>query len=229
MINKICQGIEDAVAGIEDGAVILVGGFGNAGEPIALLNALAARKPRELTIVSNNAGSGDEGIGQLILGGCVKKFICSFPRVTGADAFDKMYEEGLLELELTPQGTLAERIRAAGAGIPGFYTATAFGTPLAEGKPTMEFDGNQFVLERAIQADVALIKAKTADRWGNLAYTGTARNFNPIMAMAAKRTIAQVSEIIDPDPLDPEYIVTPGIFVERVVAVADDLREEGRQ
>jgi 3-oxoadipate CoA-transferase alpha subunit len=219
MIDKICQGVQDAVAGIADGSVILVGGFGNAGEPVALLNALAETNPRELTIVSNNAGSGDEGIGQLILGGCVRKFICSFPRVTGADAFDKMYEEGKLELELTPQGTLAERIRAAGAGIPGFYTRTSVDTPLAEGKEVREFAGLDYVLEEAIYGDVALVKAAVGDRWGNLTYTMSSRNFNPVMAMGAETTIAQVSEIVDLGGIDPEQVITPSIFVDKVVEV----------
>jgi len=219
MIDKFCQGVEDAVAGIADGSVVLVGGFGNAGEPIALLNALAENKPRALTIVSNNAGSGDEGIGQLILGGCVKKFICSFPRVTGADAFDKMYEQGLIELEITPQGTLAERIRAAGAGIPGFYTRTSVDTPLAEGKEVRDFAGLDYVLEEAIYGDVALVKAAVGDRWGNLTYTMSSRNFNPVMAMGAKTTIAQVSEIVDLGGIDPEQVITPSIFVDKVVEV----------
>jgi len=221
MIDKRCQGVEDAVAGIADGSVILVGGFGNAGEPVSLLNALAKTKPRELTIVSNNAGSGDEGIGQLILGGCVRKFICSFPRVTGADAFDKLYERGEIELEITPQGTLAERIRAAGAGIPGFYTRTSVDTPLAEGKEVREFAGLDYVLEKAIFGDVALVKATMGDRWGNLTYTMSSRNFNPVMAMGARTTIAQVSEIVDLGGIQPEQVITPSIFVDKVVKVED--------
>jgi 3-oxoadipate CoA-transferase alpha subunit len=219
MIDKRCQGVADAVAGIPDGAVILVGGFGNAGEPVALLNALAETKPRELTIVSNNAGSGDQGIGQLILGGCVRKFICSFPRVAGADAFDRLYEKGEIELEITPQGTLAERIRAAGAGIPGFYTRTSVDTPLAEGKEVRAFAGLDYVLEEAIYGDVALVKAAVGDRWGNLTYTMTSRNFNPVMAMGARTTIAQVSEIVDLGGIEPEQVITPSIFVDKVVQV----------
>ncbi|MEE2760897.1 MAG: 3-oxoacid CoA-transferase subunit A [Pseudomonadota bacterium] len=219
MIDKRCGGLSEAVTGIGDGSVILVGGFGNSGEPKELLNALAERKPRNLTIVSNNAGSGDEGIGQLILSGCVRKFICSFPRVTGADAFDKMYEEGKLELELTPQGTLAERIRAAGAGIPGFYTRTSVDTPLAEGKEVREFGGKDYVMEEAIYGDVALVKAAKGDRWGNLTYTMASRNFNPVMAMGAKTTIAQIGELVDLGGIEPEQVITPSIFVDKVVEV----------
>lgn len=219
MIDKRCAGLGEAVNGIEDGSVVLVGGFGNAGEPIELLNALAERKPRNLTIVSNNAGSGDEGIGQLIIKGCVRKFICSFPRVAGADAFDKMYEEGKLELELTPQGTLAERIRAAGAGIPGFYTRTSVDTPLAEGKEVRDFGGKDYVMEEAIYGDVALVKAAKGDRWGNLTYTMSSRNFNPVMAMGAKTTIAQVGELVNLGSIEPEQVITPSIFVDKVVAV----------
>ncbi|MEE2759891.1 MAG: 3-oxoacid CoA-transferase subunit A [Pseudomonadota bacterium] len=219
MIDKRCAGLGEAVNGIEDGSVVLVGGFGNAGEPIELLNALAERKPRNLTIVSNNAGSGDEGIGQLIIKGCVRKFICSFPRVAGADAFDKMYDEGKLELELTPQGTLAERIRAAGAGIPGFYTRTSVDTPLAEGKEVRDFGGKDYVMEEAIFGDVALVKAAKGDRWGNLTYTMSSRNFNPVMAMGAKTTIAQVGELVNLGSIEPEQVITPSIFVDKVVAV----------
>ncbi|NQV54277.1 MAG: 3-oxoacid CoA-transferase subunit A [Rhodospirillales bacterium] len=219
MIDKQVASVEEAVAGIKDGAVILVGGFGNAGEPIQLLNALALLKPQGLTIVSNNAGSGEEGIGQLILGGCVKKFICSFPRVTGADAFDKLYAKGELELEIVPQGTLAERVRAAGAGIPAFYTRTSAETPLAEGKEIKVFKGKQHVLEHAIYGDVALVKAAKGDRWGNLTYTMSSRNFNPVMAMGAELTIAQVSEVVELGGIEPEQVITPSIFVDRIVQV----------
>ena len=229
MIDKRVADLAAAVACIEDGTTVLVGGFGDAGVPNDLVQALVDQGAKNLTLVGSGAISEVVGHGHLIAEGRVRKFIASFPKGRGSKLFEPGDASEAVELEIVPQGTLAERIRAAGAGIPGFYTATAFGTPLAEGKPTMEFDGNQFVLERAIQADVALIKAKTADRWGNLTYTGTARNFNPIMAMATKLTIAQVSEIIEPEPLDPGRIVTPGIFVERVVEVVDDLREEGRQ
>ena len=229
MIDKRVANLAAAVAGIEDGATVLVGGFGDAGVPNDLVQALVEQGAKDLTLVGNGAISEVVGHGRLIAEGRVRKFIASFPKGRGSKLFEPGDASEAVELEIVPQGTLAERIRAAGAGIPGFYTATAFGTPLAEGKQTMEFDGAEFVLERAIRADVALIKAKVADRWGNLVYTGTARNFNPIMAMAAKLTIAQVSEIIEPDALDPEYIVTPGIFVGRVVQVEDDLREEGRQ
>lgn len=212
---------EEAVAGIADGAVILVGGFGNSGEPMELLDALAARKPRDLTIVSNNAGSGEEGIGKLLSEGCVSHFICSFPRVRGSVAFEKLYEAGKIDMELVPQGTIAERVRAAGAGIPGFYTRTSVGTPLAEGKEIREFDGEEYVFERAIKGDVALIKAHRGDRWGNLTYAKSARNFNPVMAMGAKLTISQVSEMVELGDIDPEHVITPGIFVDRVVRTGD--------
>jgi 3-oxoacid CoA-transferase A subunit len=208
---------DEAIAGIEDGAVILVGGFGNSGEPMQLLDALAARKPRDLTIVSNNAGSGEQGIGKLLGEGCVTHFICSFPRVTGSVAFERLYEAGDIELEMVPQGTLAERVRAAGAGIPGFYTRTSFGTPLADGKEVREFDGEDYVFERAIKGDVALIKAQRGDRWGNLTYAKSSRNFNPVMAMGADLTISQVAEMVELGDIDPEHVITPGIFVDRVV------------
>jgi 3-oxoadipate CoA-transferase alpha subunit len=213
---------DEAVEGIKDGAVVLVGGFGNSGEPMALLDALAACKPCGLTIVSNNAGSGEQGIGKLLSEGCVSHFICSFPRVTGSVAFEQLYDRGEIEMEMVPQGTLAERVRSAGAGIPGFYTRTSVGTPLAEGKEVREFDGEDYVFEHAIKGDVALVKAERGDRWGNLTYAKSARNFNPVMAMGADLTISQVDEMVELGDLDPEHVVTPGIFVDRVL-----LAEEG--
>ena len=219
MINKIVPSAEAAVADIFDGATVMVGGFGTAGMPSELIDALIARGPRELTIVSNNAGNGETGLAALLKARQVKKIICSFPRQVDSWIFDGLYRAGEIELELVPQGNLAERIRAAGAGIGAFYTPTGFGTPLAEGKETRRIDGRDYVLEYPIHADFALIKALRGDRWGNLVYRKTARNFGPIMAAAAKCTIAQVREIVNLGDLDPENVVTPGIFVQRVVEV----------
>ena len=217
MINKIVPSLEAAVAGIHDGSTILIGGFGGAGMPSALMSALIAQGAKGLTVVNNNAGNGDSGLAALIAAGQVRKIVCSFPRQVDSWHFDKAYRAGELELELVPQGTLAERIRAAGAGIGAFFTPTAFGTQLAEGKETRRIDGRDYVLEHAIHADYALIKADRGDRWGNLTYRMTARNFGPIMASAAKCTIAQVRETVELGELDPEHIVTPGIFVKRVI------------
>lgn len=217
MINKIIPTLEEAVADIHDGATVMIGGFGNAGMPSALIDALIARGARDLTIVNNNAGNGDTGLAALLKARQVRKIICSFPRQVDSHVFDALYRAGEIELELTPQGNLAERIRAAGAGIGGFFTPTGYGTQLAEGKETRLINGRHYVLESPIHADFALIKAYRGDRWGNLVYRKTARNFGPIMAMAAKCAIAQVSEIVELGELDPENIVTPGIFVQRVV------------
>jgi 3-oxoadipate CoA-transferase alpha subunit len=220
MIDKTYESLESAVADIHDGATVMIGGFGNAGMPAALIDALIAHGARELTIVNNNAGNGDTGLAALLAAKRVRKIVCSFPRQSDSWHFDALYRAGEIELELTPQGNLAERIRAAGAGIGGFFTPTGYGTLLAEGKETRLIDGKQYVLESPIHADFALIKALRGDRWGNLVYRKTARNFGPIMAMAAKTTIAQVSEIVALGELDPENIVTPGIFVQRVVKEA---------
>jgi 3-oxoadipate CoA-transferase alpha subunit len=206
-----------AVADVHDGATIMIGGFGNAGMPRALIDALIAQGARDLTIVNNNAGNGDTGLAALLAAGRVRKIICSFPRQTDSYVFDALYRSGKIELELTPQGNLAERIRAAGAGIGGFFSPTGYGTLLAEGKETRLINGRHYVLESPIHADYALIKALKADRWGNLVYRKAARNFGPIMAMAAKCTIAQVDEVVALGELDPEVIITPGIFVKRVV------------
>ena len=218
MINKIVNSLEAAVAGIADGSTILIGGFGGAGMPSALMGALIGQGARELTVVNNNAGNGDAGLAALIAAKQVRKIICSFPRQADSWHFDKAYRAGELELELVPQGTLAERIRAAGAGIGAFFTPTAFGTQLAEGKETRRIGDRDYVLEHPIHADYALIKADRGDRWGNLTYRMTARNFGPIMAGAAKCTIAQVRETVELGQLDPESVVTPGIFVKRVVS-----------
>lgn len=218
MVDKIVQSLESAVADIQDGATVMIGGFGNAGMPSELIDALINQGARELTIVNNNAGNGETGLAALLKAGRVKKIICSFPRQTDSHIFDGLYRAGKIELELTPQGNLAERIRAAGAGIGGFFSPTGYGTLLAEGKETRLINGRHYVLESPIHADFALIKALKGDRWGNLIYRKTARNFGPIMAMAAKCTIAQVSSVVALGELDPEAIVTPGIFVQRIVA-----------
>jgi 3-oxoadipate CoA-transferase alpha subunit len=217
VINKIVDTLEQAVANIHDGATVMIGGFGNAGMPSALIDALIAQGANNLTIVNNNAGNGDTGLAALLKAKRVRKIICSFPRQTDSHVFDALFHAGEIELELTPQGNLAERIRAAGAGIGGFFSPTGYGTLLAEGKETREINGKHYVLESPIHADFALIKALRADRWGNLVYRKTARNFGPVMAMAAKQTIVQVNEIVELGQLDPEVIVTPGIFVQRVV------------
>jgi 3-oxoadipate CoA-transferase, alpha subunit len=206
-----------AVADIPDGAAIMIGGFGNAGMPTMLIDALIEQGARELTIVSNNAGNGETGLAALLKAKRVKKIICSFPRQTDSWVFDGLYRAGEIQLELTPQGNLAERIRAAGAGIGGFFTPTGYGTLLAEGKEQRVIDGRGYVLESPIHADYAFIKALHGDRWGNLVYRKAARNFGPIMASAAKCTIAQVNKVVELGELDPEVIVTPGIFVKRVV------------
>ncbi|SDV46357.1 3-oxoacid CoA-transferase subunit A [Chitinasiproducens palmae] len=219
MIDKICPDIADAVAPLRDGATVMIGGFGLAGMPAELIDALIAHGARDLTIVNNNAGNGETGLAALLKARRVRKIICSFPRQTDSYVFDALYRAGDIELELVPQGNLAERIRAAGAGIGGFFTPTGYGTALAEGKETREIDGRQYVFETPLQADFALIKAHRADRWGNLVYRKTARNFGPIMATAATTTIVQVKEVVPLGELDPEAIVTPGIFVDRVVAV----------
>ncbi len=219
MIDKIVATLADAVAGVRDGATVMIGGFGTAGLPNELVGALLAQGARGLVIVNNNAGNGDTGLAALLAAGRVRKIICSFPRQADSWHFDKLYRSGQLELELVPQGNLAERIRAAGAGIGGFFTATGYGTELAQGKETRLIDGRWMVLESPIHADLALIKAERGDRWGNLTYRMTARNFGPIMAMAAKLTVASVHEVVALGALDPEAVVTPGLFVQRVVQI----------
>ena len=210
---------DEAVADVADGATVLVGGFGLAGMPIALIDALIRQGASDLTIVNNNAGNGDTGLAALLAAKRVRKIICSFPRQHDSWVFDGLYRAGEIELEIVPQGNLAERIRAAGAGIGGFFTPTGYGTDLAKGKETREIDGRMHILEAPIHADVALIKAERGDRWGNLTYRMTARNFGPIMAAAAKLTIASVHEIVPLGELDPEAVVTPGLYVQRVVKV----------
>ncbi|MHA6693364.1 3-oxoacid CoA-transferase subunit A [Homoserinimonas sp. A520] len=217
MISKIVSSAADAVRDIPDGATVMIGGFGTAGQPVELIDALLEQGASGLTIVNNNAGNGTTGLAALLGAGRVRKIICSFPRQVDSQIFDGLYREGKLELELVPQGTLAERIRAGGAGIAGFFTPTAFGTTLAEGKETRKINGRDYVLEDALLADFALIKAHQGDRLGNLVYRKTARNFGPMMASAAGVTIAQVSQIVEVGSIDPETVVTPGIFVKRLV------------
>jgi 3-oxoadipate CoA-transferase alpha subunit len=224
MINRIVASAAKAVEDIRDGATVMIGGFGTAGMPSELIDALMAQGARDLTIVNNNAGNGDMGLALLLKAKRVRKIICSFPRQTDSWHFDALYRAQEIELDLVPQGNLAERIRAAGAGIPAFYTPTGFGTLLAEGKETRVIDGRGYVLEHAIHADFALIKALRGDRWGNLVYRKTARNFGPIMATAARCTIAQVREVVNLGDLDPETVVTPGIFVRRVVEIPDAVK-----
>lgn len=219
MVNKQVATIQAAVADIKDGATVMIGGFGTAGMPSELIDALIDQGARDLTVVNNNAGNGDIGLAALLKTKRVRKIICSFPRQSDSYVFDALYRAGEIELELVPQGNLAERISAAGSGIGAFFTPTGFGTLLAEGKETRVINGRNYVLEHPIYADVALIKALKADRWGNLVFRKTARNFGPIMARAAKSTVVQVEEVVELGLLDPEVIVTPGIFVNRVIAI----------
>jgi 3-oxoadipate CoA-transferase alpha subunit len=217
MIDKTVSSMAQALAGVKDGSTVLVGGFGGAGQPMELIHALIEQGATDLTVVANNAGNGETGLAALLAAGRVRKLICSFPRSADSQVFDSLYRAGRIELELVPQGNLAERMRAAGAGVGAFYTPTGFGTDLATGKETRRIDGRDYVLEFPIRGDLALIKARQGDRWGNLVYRKAARNFNPIMAMASSCTVAQVEEIVPLGALDPEVIVTPGIFVTRVI------------
>lgn len=225
-MDKTLPSLAEAVAGIPDGATVMIGGFGGSGAPIELIHALIDAGPRNLTVVNNNAGNGHVGLAALIEQGQVAKLICSFPRSADPTVFTELYLAGGIELEIVPQGTLAERIRAGGAGIPAFYTPTSYGTDVAKGKPTAEFEGRTYVQERWLKADYALIKAELGDRMGNLTYRMAARNFNPLMAMAAKTTLVQVSQLVEPGGIDPEAVVTPGIFVSGVVAVPNPQQEE---
>jgi 3-oxoadipate CoA-transferase alpha subunit len=219
MIQKEVASLQAAVADIADGATVMIGGFGTAGLPNELVGALLEQGAKDLTIINNNAGNGETGLAALLAARRVRKIVCSFPRQVDSHHFDRLYRAGELELELVPQGNLAERIRAAGAGIGGFFTPTGYGTELAKGKETREIDGRMYVFETPLHADVAFIKAERGDRWGNLTYRMTARNFGPVMAMAAKTTIATVHEIVPLGTLDPECVVTPGIFVHRIVRI----------
>jgi 3-oxoadipate CoA-transferase alpha subunit len=225
MIDKRVASVADAVADVFDGATVLIGGFGEAGSPIELIHALIDRGAQDLTVISNNCGSGEVGLAALLKAKRVTKVVCSFPRTANSTVFPELYRSGFTELELVPQGTLAERIRAGGAGIPAFYTPTAVGTPLGEGKEQRDVGGRACVLEHGITADFALIKARVADTHGNLLYSKTARNFSPLMATAGRTTIVQAKQIVEAGTLDPETIVTPGIFVERVTCVPDPAHE----
>lgn len=230
-MDKTVLSAAEAVADIGDGAVVMIGGFGGSGAPIELMHALIDRYgetggPKELTVINNNAGNGHVGLAALIAAGMVRKLVCSFPRSADPRVFTDRYLAGEIELELVPQGTLAERIRAGGAGIPAFYTPTSYGTELARGKPVAEFDGRPYVRERWLKADFALVKAEVADARGNLTYRKAARNFNPLMCMAARTTIVQAARIVPPGGIDPEHVVTPGIFVDRVVEIAGPMQEE---
>jgi 3-oxoadipate CoA-transferase alpha subunit len=219
MINKIAASIAEALANVKDGSTVLIGGFGTAGIPGELIDGLIAQGAKDLTVVNNNAGNADYGLAALLQTGRVRKIICSFPRQADSHVFDGLYRSGKLELELVPQGNLAERIRAAGAGIGAFFCPTAFGTELAKGKETREIAGRQYVLEYPIHGDVALVKAEAGDRWGNLVFRKSARNFGPVMAAAARHTVATVFEIKELGELDPEAVVTPGIYVSKIVKI----------
>ncbi|MGI3164161.1 3-oxoacid CoA-transferase subunit A [Pseudooceanicola sp. 200-1SW] len=225
-MDKRLPGLTEAVAGIKDGATVMIGGFGGSGNPIELIHALIDAGPKDLTVINNNAGNGKIGIAAMIDAGMVRKMICSFPKSSDPRAFTDRYMAGEIELELVPQGTLAERIRAGGSGIPAFYTPSSYGTELAEGKPVAEFDGKHYVQERWLKADFALIKAELADHFGNLTYRMAARNFSPLMAAAAATTIVQATKVVEPGGIDPEQVHTPGIFVDQIVEVADPQQEE---
>jgi 3-oxoadipate CoA-transferase alpha subunit len=225
MIDKRIATVDEAIADVFDGATVMVGGFGEAGSPIELLHALIDQGATDLTVINNNTGSGEVGLAALIKAGRVSTMICSYPRTANSTVFPELYRSGRIVLDLVPQGTLAERIRAGGAGIPAFYTPTSVGTPLAAGKETRLFEGREYVLEHGLTADFALIKAKRADWYGNLVYNKTARNFSAVMAMAGKRTIVQAELVDEPGGIDPESVVTPGIFVDTVVEVPDPLLE----
>ncbi len=225
MIDKQIASVEESVADVFDGATVMVGGFGEAGSPIELLHALIDQGATDLTVVNNNTGSGEVGLAALIRAGRVAKMICSYPRTANSTVFPELYHSGRTALDLVPQGTLAERIRAGGAGIPAFYTPTSVGTPLGEGKEHRVFGGREYVLEYGLTADFALIKAKKADRYGNLIFNKTARNFSAVMAMAGRKTIVQAEEIGEPGSIDPECVVTPGIFVDTVVEGSSPLLE----
>ena len=227
MINKIAPSIEAALAGVKDGSTVMIGGFGTAGIPNELIDGLIAQGAKDLVIVNNNAGNADTGLAALLKAGRVRKIICSFPRQADSYVFDELYRSGKLELELVPQGNLAERIRAAGAGVGAFFSPTGYGTELAKGKETREINGKHYVLELPIYGDVALIRAEKGDRWGNLVYRKAARNFGPVMATAARLTVATVHEVVELGALDPEAVVTPGIFVSKIVRIDRVATEAG--
>ena len=227
MINKIAPSIAAALADVKDGSTVMIGGFGTAGIPNELIDGLIAQGAKDLVIVNNNAGNADTGLAALLKAGRVRKIICSFPRQADSYVFDELYRSGKLELELVPQGNLAERIRAAGAGVGAFFSPTGYGTELAKGKETREINGKHYVLEMPIYGDVALIRAEKGDRWGNLVYRKAARNFGPVMATAARLTVATVHEVVELGALDPEAVVTPGIFVSKIVRIDRVATEAG--
>jgi 3-oxoadipate CoA-transferase, alpha subunit len=227
MIDKVARSVAEAIGPVADGATVLIGGFGTAGIPNELIEGLLAQGATDLTVVNNNAGNGDSGLAALLQSGRVRKIICSFPRQTDSHVFDALYRAGQVELELVPQGNLAERLRAAGAGVGAFFTPTGYGTELARGKETREINGRQYVLEYPIHGDLALIKAECGDRWGNLTYRMAARNFGPVMATAARRTVASVHEVVPLGSLDPESVVTPGIYVSAIVQIERVATEGG--
>ena len=227
MINKIVQSMADTMAGIKDGSVVLLGGFGAVGQPNALIDGLIEQGAKDLTVAANNAGVGHVGLARLMELGRVRKIVCSFPRSSDPVVFETLYRAGKIELEIVPQGTLAERMRAAGAGIPAFFTATGVGTKMAVGKEHREIDGRTYILEQCLRGDVALVEAWEADRWGNLMFRKAARNFGPVMAMGARRTIASVHEIAELGALEPEAVVTPGIFVSKIVKIPRVATEGG--
>jgi len=227
MINKMARSVTEALAGVHDGATVLIGGFGTAGIPNELIDGLIAQGAKDLTVVNNNAGNGDTGLAALLKTGRVRKIICSFPRQADSFVFDELYRTGKLELELVPQGNLAERLRAAGAGIGAFFSPTGYGTELAKGKETRMINGKGYVLEMPIHGDVALIKAERGDRWGNLMYRRAARNFGPVMATAARLTVASVHEIAELGEMDPEHIVTPGLYVHKIVQIERTATQAG--
>jgi 3-oxoadipate CoA-transferase alpha subunit len=227
MINKIAPSIDAALAGVKDGSTVMIGGFGTAGIPNELIEGLIAQGAKDLIIVNNNAGNADTGLAALLKAGRVRKIICSFPRQADSHVFDELYRSGKLELELVPQGNLAERIRAAGAGVGAFFSPTGYGTDLAKGKETREINGKHYVLEMPIYGDLALIRAEKGDRWGNLVYRKAARNFGPVMATAARLTVATVHEVVELGALDPESVVTPGIFVSKIVRIDRVATEAG--
>lgn len=226
MIDKTCPSVHEAVADIPCGATVMVGGFGASGSPVELIHTLIDQGATDLTVINNNTGNGEVGLAALIGNGQVRKMICSFPRSSHSRVFPELYKEGRIELELVPQGTLAERIRAAGAGIPAFYTPTSVGTVLSDGKEHRDFDGRTYVLEPWLQADYALIACETADPLGNLTYNKTARNFSPLMCMAAKTTIVQTKKLVPRGAINPEHVITPGVFVNRVVEVCQPVHED---
>jgi 3-oxoadipate CoA-transferase alpha subunit len=225
MIDKRVKSLEEAVAGIDDGAVVLIGGFGQVGSPTDLIHALIDQGAKDLTVVNNNAGNAHIGLAALLETGRVRKMICTYPRSTDSEVITNLYRDGKIELEIVPQGTLSERLRSAGAGIGGFYTRTTIGTPMADGKEVKTIDGKDYVLEFPLSADVALVKAEVGDRWGNLTYYKAARNFGPLMCMAARTTIVQVHKFVDLGSIDPEHVVTSGIFVDRVVEITEPIDE----